>query len=157
MLKIEDSKGSFRNSSRTLIHLFECVDCGAEVRASKAQMSIHSGKCVSCAQKGRPYEAVYNELRNKSRKQVTITYEEFLEIISPKMCHYCGVEVIVNKHVKHNGENLSRAYQIDRKDNSLDYIPGNCVLCCWECNRVKSNVYTYEQMLKIGSVLSEVK
>lgn len=28
---------------------------------------------------------------------------------------------------------------IDRLDNSQGYISGNCVPCCWDCNRLKSN------------------
>lgn len=28
---------------------------------------------------------------------------------------------------------------VDRLDNSQGYVSGNCVSCCWDCNRLKSN------------------
>ena len=36
---------------------------------------------------------------------------------------------------------------IDRKDSRLGYVTGNCVPCCGQHNKVKSDILTYEQML----------
>jgi len=36
---------------------------------------------------------------------------------------------------------------IDRKDSRLGYVTGNCVPCCGQHNKVKSDVLTYVQML----------
>lgn len=123
MLRLQDSIGSFRNKHRALVYLFECSDCGTEIRATTSQLNRgHGGKCTSCAQRGRPYEAVYNELLNKGRKLVTITYEEFVDIVSSGICHYCTTPVVVNKHVKNKGVDISRAYRLDRMNNELGYI-----------------------------------
>jgi hypothetical protein len=42
---------------------------------------------------------------------------------------------------RHGNKNL--AYRLDRKDNSLGYIPGNVVGCCTRCNYAKGDRYSY--------------
>jgi hypothetical protein len=45
-------------------------------------------------------------------------------------CYYCGEEPIsIQTEFKYNG--------IDRLDNSVGYIVGNCVSCCKICNHMK--------------------
>jgi hypothetical protein len=54
-------------------------------------------------------------------------------------CIYCHLNVR-NK----------RSLQVDRKDNRIGYSEENIVLACFRCNRVKSDVFTFEQMLEIA-------
>lgn len=77
----------------------------------------------------------------------SITGPEYLQLIdfpNPPMCHYCSHLVVVN----------SSAYRLDRKDNTVGYTKENCVVCCGECNRIKSDLYSYEEMVEIGKALS---
>ena len=47
-------------------------------------------------------------------------------------CVFCGTVGSNNcQGFRYNG--------IDRLDNTAGYTPGNCVPCCWDCNRMKSN------------------
>jgi hypothetical protein len=90
-------------------------------------------------------ESVYSSLYAHYKKAATnrsitflISLEEFKNIIA-KNCYYCGSEPNLsgtskryNKtdiQVKHNG--------VDRVDNSIGYIPDNCVPCCKFCNHMK--------------------
>ena len=46
----------------------------------------------------------------------------------------------------------------DRKDSSLGYdVPGNVVLSCRDCNLIKNNILTYEEMLIIGPIVADLK
>jgi hypothetical protein len=46
---------------------------------------------------------------------------------------------------------------LDRADNARGYTLDNVRPCCGECNRIKSNVFTYEEMRVIGSVIADIK
>jgi len=47
--------------------------------------------------------------------------------------------------------------EVDRKDGKKEYSPGNCVLACYPCNNAKSDVFSYNEFLEIGKVISKVK
>lgn len=55
-----------------------------------------------------------------------LSVEDFEKIIS-KPCYYCG-----SKNGKYSG--------VDRIDNSVGYIKGNCVPCCRKCNMMKKDM-----------------
>lgn len=47
---------------------------------------------------------------------------------------------------------------LDRLDNSLGHLQDNVVPCCQECNRVRSDVFTPEQMRRfIGPAISQAR
>lgn len=64
----------------------------------------------------------------------------------PRFCCYCDRPIyrFLGRGIVSN--NIS----IDRKDSKGPYSEENCVLCCMDCNRVKSNILTYDEMLEIG-------
>jgi hypothetical protein len=69
-----------------------------------------------------------------------LSKEEFLQLIFAD-CYYCGslplTVVKINCHeAKVNG--------VDRVNNDLGYIKGNCVACCKICNRAKSDATLQE-------------
>lgn len=51
-----------------------------------------------------------------------LTFEQFMEFWQQD-CSYCGDTI--------------RTVGIDRIDNSIGYVPGNCVPCCEPCNKMK--------------------
>lgn len=63
-----------------------------------------------------------------------IPYEQFLEL-TKKDCFYCSQPI-----------NLS-GVGLDRKDNKKGYTLENSVPCCGPCNRVKSDIFTHDEML----------
>ena len=93
---------------------------------------------------------VNNSTRNNVKFELTI--EDFGNLIF-KNCHYCDSEpekLTRNKGIKkkYNG--------IDKKYPKLGYVLSNCVPCCWECNRIKSDI-PYDKFLdKINKIYNKV-
>lgn len=157
--KLKERRVSKSGSYYYVFH-FDCKKCGVDIKAQTCQLNTHSGMCRSCTQKGIPYMYIYNELKNHKNKkfEVNLSFDEFLDCISTKKCHYCNEDLIFNQHSKSsNGQYLSRAYQIDRKNNFHGYYRENIVPCCWECNRLKSDIYTYEEFMIISNSIKIIK
>jgi len=51
-------------------------------------------------------------------------------------CNYCGKKPS-RKHLGTRAQEPYTCNGIDRIDNNLDYVGGNCVPCCKECNNMK--------------------
>jgi len=89
---------------------------------------------------------IYTIIKQNSRvkkRPILISREEFLVWYEsqPKVCHYCGIP--------QNGIRL----EIDRLNNDLPYQKGNIALACKECNGVKGNIMTEEEMLVVGETV----
>lgn len=139
--------------------IFKCSECEGRIAAQATSLKTHSGKCRRCTQLGRPYEFILNELKNHKRTdiEVTLTYEQIVNIIlNQKGCHYCGSELIYHEHSKVWNVNNSRAHQLDRKDNNLAYAIDNVVPCCWECNRLKSDRFSYKEFMLLSPILKKI-
>ncbi len=149
-------------NSKYYVYFFYCKECNNEIKAQSSQLKRHSGKCMSCAQKKRPYEYILSELyqRYKTKRglEVTITYDDLIEIINNPECHYCGEILLYNKHTRNElKEHNTRAYQLDRKDNNKGYTKDNVVPCCWTCNRLKSNVFSFEEFMMLAPTIKDIK
>jgi hypothetical protein len=159
MLLKENSK-RIDKTKRYKVYIFDCIKCKSkEIRLQAGSLKTHSGKCRSCVQQGEDYAHIYNELKNHRNKKVNfnLTFEEFLSIIKNAKCHYCEEELIYNKHAKEWGKSLTRAHQLDRKDNSKGYSIDNVVCCCWTCNRLKSDAFTYDEFILFSEILKQIK
>jgi hypothetical protein len=77
-----------------------------------------------------------------SGRIVGINFEQFCELVSSP-CHYCGNVL------------PETGYGLDRKDNDLGYIIGNIVPCCKDCNKMKGEFITYDEMLALFSFRNE--
>lgn len=150
-----------KSNSTYKTYIFKCLDCENLIKAQSSQLKTHSGKCRKCTQKLRPYEHILNELThnclNKTNHHINLNYEDFIKIITNSNCHYCNKELKFSKYTRDENSNyMSRAYQLDRKNNNLGYTKENVVPCCWKCNRIKSNIYTYEDFIKLSPILKEI-
>lgn len=74
----------------------------------------------------------------------TITKEEHASLLL-KPCEYCG------KELNPTGSGL------DRMNNTIGYEIYNVVPCCRECNRVKSDVLTHEEMKAAMKVILKLR
>jgi hypothetical protein len=165
MFKKENAKSFFvtkqSSGSSYKTYVFECIECNADINLQSGSFKTHSGKCKKCAQKGRPFEHILNELKHtcktKTRKFIDLSYDEFMDLIKDKKCHYCNKKLEFSPHTRDKNSNYtSRAYQLDRKDNTKGYVKDNLVTCCWDCNRIKSDIYTYEEFIIIAEALKIV-
>jgi len=144
-------------------YVFLCEACGQEITRRQNYLKNNNtpGMCRGCANtkhwesKLRPYEHTFNRILKQGRHPVKLTYEEFLDFTRIKACHYCGSPILwlPRKRYKIN----TCGHHLDRKDNSLGYTKENCVVCCWECNRIKGGFYSYEEMLIIGPILRKYR
>jgi len=88
------------------------------------------------------------------RRQVefNLSKEDFINWLNkqPKTCIYC--KRTLSEALKDRNNKFKRL-TIDRMDNSRGYEINNIVLSCYKCNAIKSNIFTYLEMLKIGKIL----
>lgn len=102
--------------------------------------------------------ALYNTYKNNSLAKNVIfdlKKDEFFELISMN-CYYCdqppskiAKAVSMLTASKYNG--------IDKMYPQLGYVIGNCVPCCWECNRIKSNIPYNLFIEKIEKINNKLK
>lgn len=144
---------------------WKCLcQCGKEV--SIRTVSLRSGDTKSCGcyqsecssktHKKAPYYWIFTEFQrvNKYKNRLTtISFEDFVEFTKINNCHYCAAPIT---WIPHSSNNESKAYNLDRMDNSKGYSKDNCVVCCYRCNMVKRDSFTYEEMLKLGKTIQEI-
>jgi 5-methylcytosine-specific restriction endonuclease McrA len=85
------------------------------------------------------FSARYNALKLRCKRQgveFKISYKVYIDKIK-KGCYYCGQSI-----AKEIGGG------VDRRNNNLrNYTARNLVACCAQCNKVKSNVLTWQEMI----------
>lgn len=89
---------------------------------------------------------IYSKLKwvAKRRKlEFTITKEEYSQLRLFR-CIYCGGA-------------LPKTGGIDRMDSRLGYVTGNVVPCCWDCNVIKRDLLTYDEMRYIMPLLKQFR
>lgn len=148
-----------KNKNRYYFYIFNCIDCGKELKVMGGSLKTHSGKCRRCTQLKTPYLYIYNELKNHRKLDIefTLTFDEFLKKIENSNCHYCGEKLIYHENSRNWGEPNSRSHKLDRKNNNLGYTDENTVCCCWECNRLKSNRFTYDEFSQLSPILKKIQ
>lgn len=110
-------------------------------------------ECTIRQYKTRPYEAAFNTLVSNAKRrnlECDLTYEDYLSFTQIKFCTYCGAEVF---WVERSGHKWSQKQNLDRRDNTKGYLKTNLTVCCWRCNNIKRNHFTYEQFIEIGKLI----
>jgi hypothetical protein len=141
-------------------YLCRCI-CGVEKAIGASSVKSGRTKSCGCFQRERlgdilrlrAYESLYNRLKRCAERnghEVSLTYSEFIEFTEINECHYCGGKVFWTQFdMAKNG----RAYNLDRKDNTLGYTVENCVVCCKRCNFGKHKGFTYLQWKALGKFM----
>lgn len=98
--------------------------------------------------------------RNSIKRNIEcLSQLDFLEWYSKqdKVCIYCGINeekihTLSNyKRLNNTSPNINRL-TIDRIDNKLGYIVNNIKLACNACNSTKADLFSFEEMCKIGKL-----
>jgi len=102
---------------------------------------------------------IFNNLRDKQ-----FSFAEFEEWfgITSHCCHYCGKTeeefcAFKKQILESSNSRFKKAFKtkrmqqisrltIDRKDNTQNYTIQNIVKCCWICNFVKGDFFSYDEM-----------
>lgn len=74
-----------------------------------------------------------------------ISFEEWINLIKPNICHYCS------------GILSKQGIALDRTNNALGYTLINVVPCCGNCNRIKTNLLSYNEMLAVSKLLKQLR
>lgn len=104
---------------------------------------------------------IWSFMKNNCRQRgvaLTISREEYLALAA-SACTYCGAppknRVPLPRSTGKTTDSFIFLYQgIDRKDNALGYVPGNCVPCCGKCNSIKGKYLSHDEMLAVAYVLA---
>lgn len=139
MLKIEDAVRVISRNGKKYYH--SCRSCSKEIGPNTAAaLKTRSGYCNSCfkVRQHHPGKSLLRRIKESARGRTTVTLTEdqaaFLKQIC--MCHYCGGKVSWS----------GAATNIDRKDPNRGYDWDNIAIACFNCNRMKSNVLSYDEM-----------
>lgn len=140
--------------------IFKCRECPSEIKSKRYYLEKHSGLCRSCCVKKRPFEHLFNKLKNTAKFEkhdITLTYEDFLTFTEKKNCHYCHTELTWTPYLYADSKYQTGAYLLDRMDNSEGYSTTNSIQCCTRCNKAKSDKFTYEEWYGMAEYLRKKK
>ena len=98
-------------------------------------------------------EGIYTGLKSNAKIRninFNITQKDFVEWYNKqdKVCVYCNRTE--EKIIQDSNKQFSRL-SIDRKDNDFGYTLDNITLCCFKCNTIKGDVFTFNEMIEIGN------
>lgn len=62
-------------------------------------------------------------------------------------CVYCD---ILDFRLDNDNRRPLRGFTIDRKDSNLPYTIQNICLACWSCNRLKSDIFTFDEWREVA-------
>ena len=138
-----------------------CI-CGKE-RSVKAQALIErTSKSCGCRKEElvsaaftkkhgrRARYSIFNNYRGAARRrgyEWGFSFERFCEFLG-KPCFYCGImpsslwnDYYMDRAGRHFGERQDLYYNgVDRLDNSVGYVEGNCITACGHCNLSKNDL-----------------
>ena len=146
----------FGGTSKSGVRLYSvlCLLCGSVT--DKRLQTIEKAKSCGCMQSKRGSKAVGSGRRTAEGTKVEIntlisiykanarkrgipfdlTYIQFETLVDSE-CYFCGD--IGGNTLRKRGYNVYSYTGIDRVDNSVGYLPSNCISCCSWCNRAKNN------------------
>jgi len=122
------------------------------------------------AAKGKPNRghlySIYQRVKNNCHDEWRVSRESFYSWYENRireqkgLCEYCHLPGDTTKYYRSEGFRKGRRgfnLEVDRKDAQEQYSPENCVLACYPCNNAKSDVFSYEEFLKIGEAIGKAK
>lgn len=78
----------------------------------------------------------------KIGREFNLTWQDIKELNNSD-CTYCGFKYLI--------------MTIDRKNNDIGYLKDNCVAACHNCNQIKGEFISFEEMKNIGSRIKNSK
>jgi hypothetical protein len=115
-----------------------------------------TGRWAGMKSKLRPYEYLYNRFLSyakRAHKKCTLTYEQFHQFTFQTRCHYCDNPIQWSEY----SDRKTDRFNLDRKDNRIDYEETNIVVCCWPCNSGKGDKFSYEEWVVMTRALREYR
>ncbi len=144
---------------KTIVGSLKCHICGIQKDMSNFTLTgtyvdgspKYDSRCHACqnARKTSAQQDLHVRFATALRKACSrnkvwqLSFDEWAcQIMKP--CHYCG-------------GSLGIGVGLDRKNNDIGYILTNTVPCCGTCNWVKSDIFTYDEMLQLATTLRQIR
>ena len=110
------------------------------------------------------YKDVITEMKNdylKNQFPVIYPISDFENLLQTNTCAYCNItpeEIIQLADHKQLHKKNYRGWtlEIDRLDSNLEYKKENCVMSCYWCNNAKTDEFTREEFMNIGSEIRKI-
>ena len=110
------------------------------------------------------YKDVLAEMKNDYvNKQFHVIYpiSDFENLLQSNTCAYCKIttdEIIqlADRKQLHKKNYRGWTLEIDRLDSNLEYKKENCVMACYWCNNAKTDEFTGEEFMSIGSEIRKI-
>lgn len=140
-------------------YFYECrCDCGVTkpmrigaLQAGTISCGCYTKEQAAIANRGNTYrrlptgqasmQSLYTSYRRGAEVrglEFALSVEQFEEL-TKQNCFYCNAEPKSEKRDRFN--NGGYTYNgIDRADNSIGYLPSNCLPCCKRCNSLKNGM-----------------
>lgn len=134
----------YKRKDRKSGFFFTCKDCYSKWR-KEAHIKNYDKERAYEAQRIGTIPRRYQKLKSRAKCKdihIAISEEEFSSIVS-NPCHYCNNKL---------GQ-PSKGIGLDRIDSSKGYEYDNVVSCCGFCNTIKMNLLTFQEMMKVTSLL----
>ncbi len=105
-------------------------------------------RCKPCNRiKDRSPKSRFSQSKAKARidgHEWHLSFEQWFGLVS-QPCFYCA------------GPLPETGRGIDRQNNGVGYLTGNCVPCCALCNQAKMGTLTGDEMLIIGAAIKQIR
>jgi hypothetical protein len=105
------------------------------------------------------FNAIYGKYQWRARQknlEFSLTKDEFRELTQAD-CVFCEQKPsqVGRKKNKYNGKYIHNG--IDRIDSTKGYVIENCKPCCWQCNKMKSDLTVEEFATHIKKIHDKLK
>lgn len=85
----------------------------------------------------------YKSSDRRAGRENDLTPEWIVQNITSKPCLYCG--------------EVDDPRGCDRIDNAIGHVTTNVVPCCRLCNKARNDLFTFEEMLRLGETIRRIK
>lgn len=140
---------------------WRCASCG---ECDSRQRTGSARYCNSCKTARSLYNTTKGNLKSgfnrktKGSPELSISIDEFCKWRKRQVlqCHYCGIREadIPSVGMKSQIQLPVKVLGVDRRDSSQGYIETNLVPCCFVCNQIKGDRFSYNEMKAIGKAIS---
>lgn len=169
-LEIKELGGTSKSGTR--LYRVLCLLCGSVT--DKRLQAIEKAKSCGCMQSKRSRRpsgsgrrtpegtrveinnliSIYKSNARKRGISFDLTYTQFETLVDSE-CYFCGD--IGGNTLRKRGYNDYNYTGIDMIDNSVGYLPSNCIPCCSWCNRAKNNGTLENFVDKCRKVVSRIE
>lgn len=149
-----------------MIQVKTCTRCGepkhiTEFSRHRRSPDGRAWQCKECNSKRAKIwrstpEGIYQNIKGRTNHYKRTTFEldkeEFIQwyITEKRVCHYCSIPEDALYLLRPRFRVKSSRLTVDRKDNDQGYFLENLVLACCQCNSIKCDELTHDEMFEFG-------